>query len=602
MTGLWSYAAPEFPASFDVSTDGSAVTVTQGIDEDNDSWMIEVNGKTTGDNITVTFNLPDGWTSVIGGEVSFGIMRKAVVTADDDDEEWVSVDMFKLGMESMYKEDSITQGLSFTFPADGETRYGMYALCVGDQVYVGKMFELLVTVEKGEGLSFPSSFDITSDSSDVTITQEVEDEQYMIYAEGATSKSTVTLTFDLPDGWTSVIGGEVSYGGYRTGTSDPGSWVSVDEYKAGLESMIKEGTLAQGLSFTYPADGEPHVYMYALCSGDKVYVEEGIIMQVIVEQFAGAPEFPSEIGVESSDESLEIEQSMDEGDLYVLVGGTTTDDTVTLTLDLPAPWAGVLGGIMEMSDARTAGVTDSWPSVDTMIKEIGDAGVEVIRGNKVTFEVKDNAQLGMFYLYTEDEKVETSHVLVISFNVDKFMPAPEFPESLNLTCADPNVVINEERDPMGEVTVDITGSAKQSSITVSMTLPEPWAGAIGGITDVEETRTSTGATDYWPSVSDIKAEWEEMGMDVQQGTEFTFPVDAKQHNAMFYLYTNDDKVDTLHGILVSVLLDYEVGVDSIESSDADAVYYDLQGRKVERPETGIYVKVSSSKVSKEIVK
>ncbi len=54
----------------------------------------------------------------------------------------------------------------------------------------------------------------------------------------------------------------------------------------------------------------------------------------------------------------------------------------------------------------------------------------------------------------------------------------------------------------------------------------------------------------------------------------------------------------------SVDVEYDVytGVNAIKANDAEAVYYDLNGRQVKNPVNGIYVKVANGKASKVVIK
>lgn len=75
-----------------------------------------------------------------------------------------------------------------------------------------------------------------------------------------------------------------------------------------------------------------------------------------------------------------------------------------------------------------------------------------------------------------------------------------------------------------------------------------------------------------------------------------------------YTYTDEEYDSTcpiyIHGIRVYTYTDvsgFDAAVNAIEAADAEAVYYNLQGVKVNNPEKGIFIRINGNKASKVVL-
>ncbi len=134
-------ADPVFPESFDITVDSETVTVTQGIDEDNEQYTIMVNGTTTADNVTLSFNLPEGWDGLIGGVMDFGGMM-----VKSRSEFWPTIEEYAAELPG-YGIQDVMQGKELVFSA-GEGLMGLFCLYADGKVDVEHGIMVVVDVVK----------------------------------------------------------------------------------------------------------------------------------------------------------------------------------------------------------------------------------------------------------------------------------------------------------------------------------------------------------------------------------------------------------------------------------------------------------------------
>lgn len=172
---------PVFPADFKVTADSEEVTINQGFDEETNAWTIMVTGKTTKDEITLTFEKPEGWDGFIGGIFNFAFSNSR------GDIEWVSVEEFEETMGGI----PVSKSTSMSYPADGEYYIGIYHLYVGDLVNVSDGIMTAVCVEKSE-LSGIESVEVKDNAVRYFNLQgvEVENPKAGIFVKVADGKAT----------------------------------------------------------------------------------------------------------------------------------------------------------------------------------------------------------------------------------------------------------------------------------------------------------------------------------------------------------------------------------------------------------------------------
>lgn len=452
---------------------------------------------------------------------------------------------------------------------------------------------------------FPKTLTITSDSNDITVEEDFSYEKE-VYVMGTTDRPTYTLTFNnLPEPWVGAIGGradiDIDYASARTVIDMTEYWPSVDV----MEDEFKEYGMdvQKGTKFTFDADGKEHYAMFYLYTADgKCDTEHYILMYMNVDNVS-APDVPSILDITSDCESVEISQEMDEEDgmLIVTATGYSTDENVTFTLKAPAGYEGAIGYSLDYMLGKTVRTANSaeWPTVDIMRSVIEEQGLELMEGTEFTFPVDGEAHVAGFYLYMPNGKVNIDTPFLMIIGIEKH---ELFPATIEVVPDNSDIKVNIETtldNVNGGMTIDVTGQSDEGQITLNFLLPEEYDGVVGGFVETDGMKYAVTPADEWPTVADFVANTDLKVVTV--GTKIHIPANGYQYLGHYYLYA-DDRVDINHLITVNALIDGPTGINGIESADADAEYYDLQGRRVVNPEAGIYVKVANGKVSKVVVK
>lgn len=443
---------------------------------------------------------------------------------------------------------------------------------------------------------FPTEFDVTANSKDVTIDQYIDEDTEMptIEVMGTTPLETLTLSFKLPEGWTDMVGYDSSISGMRKA---PSYFIPYDTFESGMAGT----DLEKGTSFTFAADGQVHISTIFLCAGDQIDVANGVIVLVMVEQGEVPepedPEFPEEFNVTADSDNVEIAQYIDEDTevLTIEVTGTTDKDDVTLTFEIPEGWDGMIGypmnfGILKKSRAE-------WPTIGLFREMIGDE--DITESNVLTFKADGEPSMGQYFLYVDDlVNVEQGFMVIVNVSKTEGEKDPEFPAELKVAADSSTVTIVQGIDKDTEVlTLTVGGETENDEVVLTFDLPEEWTGVIGGLV---ETVASRRARSEWPTLETFRETME--GMELTEGKEFSFPVDGEPHIGQYFLYT-DDRVDIDHGFAIVVnVKKSESGIDTIETEEGGIRYFNLQGAEINEPEAGIYVKVANGKATKVIVR
>ncbi|MDE6650230.1 MAG: hypothetical protein K2K45_09910 [Muribaculaceae bacterium] len=192
--------------------------------------------------------------------------------------------------------------------------------------------------------------------------------------------------------------------------------------------------------------------------------------------------------------------------------------------------------------------------------------------------------------------------------------ATDYPEKLDLTLngetAIPGVEVLQEMETVKQdyepyesedyLTVSITGKCEADEITVTVAVPQGWDEVLTysgyGATDEDEnTRAFSEDDDYWMPLffADM--------MGWKHSNVLKFKVDGAKQEAKVALVKGDNMY-TLEIDFDFMVAKGESSVESIDSIDGKAVYYTIDGVKVDEPTTGIYVRVHDGKAYKMIVK
>lgn len=328
---------------------------------------------------------------------------------------------------------------------------------------------------------------------------------------------------------------------------------------------------------------------------------------------AADPVFPTQFKLSADTKLVNITQTYDDDyeAIVIQIDGVTPNAKLNVTFDLPEGWDGVLALDNSINPLNRTKKTANWVPLDLMTSEINPDNLQT--GKTLTFDADGKAYMFGCFLYAGNQ-VDTENGFMILCNVaqdetavEPSDPDPVFPEDeVDLTASDGKVTVDQipDEDNRGFLVI-LGGTSTDESFTVDVNLPEGFEGVIGGKNnemagDVDDgPELPTG----WISIDDFKATFGQGLDDLQQGKKLTFPADGKGSHYTFWPFANG-KVNTDKALMfvVNVKKAVGVGIGDVEVENAAPRYFNLQGVEVEKPVSGIYIKVCGGKVTKEIVR
>ncbi len=296
---------------------------------------------------------------------------------------------------------------------------------------------------------FPETFNVTANSPQVVIDQYYDDdiEATTIEVTGTTDKETVTLSFDLPEGWDGVFCNVMSIAAAKQRVEES-QWVPLTYLTGELTGENEDIQLGKDL--TFKADGMAYFGQCMLYAGDEADVANSFLIMVNV-SYAEAPApadpvFPESFNVTANGDGIVIEQYIDEDwdDMYTIqVTGETTEDNVILNFDIPEGWDGIIGSVLMRGGFKQMAPAE-WTTMEDFMAE--HAGADIQKGNTLEFIADGETSVGMFYLYAGD-RVDMGNPILFGVMVDHVeAPAPAdpvFPETFNVTASSAQAVIDQ---------------------------------------------------------------------------------------------------------------------------------------------------------------
>ncbi|MDE6027033.1 MAG: hypothetical protein K2G23_03060, partial [Muribaculaceae bacterium] len=494
---------PVFPETFEVEVSSETLIIEK--EEEEGGHRIIVGGSCAEDTATVEVIVPEGWDGFIGMSDSdysedieyskLSAKRKAAAEA-----EWAPIEtMLAYG----FKKTN-----SFVFPVDGEEHSGKLYLYKGEKVDMANEISVDFQAEKTTvevKPEFPKEFVVTVSDENLTVSQEAIDVDYhQITIEGESDKETVTVELEVPEGWDGYYSlssndYEPDFGGMKRARAiaedaeDDGMWMPVSE----LPEMMKG--IKEGNSLIFNVGEENQNGMFFLFKGEMAYMAQ-IYMEVNVttaETPEPAPEFPKEFVVTVSDENLTVSQEVIDVDYHqITIEGESDKETVTVALEVPEGWDGYyslssndfepdFGG---MKRARAIAEDAEDDGMWMPVSELPEMMKGIKEGNSLTFNVGEENQNGMFFLF----KGEMAYMaqIYMEVNVTKAEtpePAdPVFPETFEITMnpAPSETLKVTQGDFEGVYSIEISGSCAEDKVVVTLAVPEGWDGFFG-MTDAE---------------------------------------------------------------------------------------------------------------------
>lgn len=263
---------------------------------------------------------------------------------------------------------------------------------------------------------FPTSLNITANSKDVTILQEIGEEygDSQISVFGSTTRNNVTLTMEVPEGWDGYIGYVAMRGDLKA--QAPADWSTIEDFVA--EAGVDPEKIMKGNVFEFPADGLSTVSFLFLYVDDKVDMANPILLGVMVNHVdAPDPVFPASFNVTTEYDTVMIDQFIDEDtDIYTITAtGSAPEETVDLNFNLPEDWDGIIGSVMYRGGFKQFAPAVWMPMEDFEIEHEGD-GIQ--KGTSLQFPADGITSVGLYYLYF-DGRVDTGNPIQIAVMVDK---------------------------------------------------------------------------------------------------------------------------------------------------------------------------------------
>ncbi|MDE5595524.1 MAG: hypothetical protein K2I89_08130, partial [Muribaculaceae bacterium] len=178
----------EFPETFNVSVNPEGLDVDKY--DDVDAYYVVVKGKTEEKEVSVTFEVPEGWDGFVGGANPNGRMAKAAAKVPVNEFGWMSLD-------AVIQSNGFEKTNTFTFDTDAAAYDYMVCLYKGDLIYTGRAIRLMVEVEgpaEPEGPVFPEAFTVTTDPEGLECEQGFEYGVHNIDITGESTKDEVTVS------------------------------------------------------------------------------------------------------------------------------------------------------------------------------------------------------------------------------------------------------------------------------------------------------------------------------------------------------------------------------------------------------------------------
>lgn len=180
---------------------------------------------------------------------------------------------------------------------------------------------------------------------------------------------------------------------------------------------------------------------------------------------------------------------------------------------------------------------------------------------------------------------------------------PTFPETFNVTVSSSGITV-VQLEEQGVYTIKIGGESETEEFTVTLGVPDGWDGFIG------MTNGDMDPTEIEPlkmvAADEEEIGWESLEMleanNMKKGNVLKFAADGEDYQGMLYLYKGTEAYMKQIQLEVNVTEGDPNGVETIESAETAARYFNLQGVEVENPQSGIFVKVVNGRAVKVTVK
>ena len=587
---------PVFPESIGVTTYSEGLVEEQTNDEG--QITVAITGEIEETTFDVVLDVPEGWDGFVSMVQSGEVTVSGNSSVDPrmtraEEEGWISLE------EALAAEG--VQGNKFTFKANGERSHVEVYLYKGEQVYVANSITLTANVKKYVDPELEAANQEAYDKVKAEI-----DAVLAEYDEAVEFIKEYNPEFDFSD-WTEV-GKMIN----ETAEAAEQALYSANEdgveYNFAFSAEDYEGMIVE-MKKAAVAEPNQEAYDKVKAEIDAVLAEYDEAVEFIKEY---NPEFDfsdwTEVGKMINETAEAAEQA-----LY-----SANEDGVEYNFAFSAE--DYEGMIVEMKKAAVAEPNQAAydkliAELDELQKKSDEAAAQIKEMNpdydlssldELNAMIAEYKEYALIALNNANEEGEAfffpfdaeEYEAYIAMEVMTATPAPEYPETFDITSSAPTVEIAQE-DFEGVTIVTVSGVSAEKEFTITVKVPEGWDGFIGA-SDLDAGNDPmplqvVKETEWW-FVSDMLAE------GLHMTNSFTFPADGEEHYAQLML-VKGEYADVVNQINIDVKVTYDeaTGV-SINSVDSDAKYFDVNGNQIAKPAKGMYIKVVDGKATKVVVK
>ena len=595
---------PVFPESIGVTTYAEGLVEEQTNDEG--QITVAVTGEIEESTFDVVLDVPEGWDGFISmtqaGDVTINESENGVTPKNTRaEEDWMPLE------EALAAEG--VQGNKFTFKANGERNHVEVYLYKGEEVYVANSITLTANVKKYVDPELVAANQAAYDK----VAAEIKDVKAE-YEEAVEFIKEYNPEFDLTE-WAeigkmieeTVEGAEQAlYAANEDGTEFNFAF-SAEDYEGMITEMKKEAV----------AEPNQAAYENVVAQIDEVkemYEESVDLIKEYNPEFDFSEWTEIETSLETATTGAEqaLKSANEDGAEYNFAFSVEDYEGMLVEMRKAAfaesneaaynETLAKLDASQEKYEAAVAEIKEKNPEYDlSEWEEIIPAQIEEFKAFASTaLEVANEGGYPFSYIFYGGAEEIDMYISIMLMDAD---PAPEFPTTFDVTLSDNAGVELTTDDSQGVFIINVAGKSSEKEITITVAVPEGFDGLVY-MRDLDMTDPGIGGGPLTTRAEE--ADWYpiswvlEEGM--KEGNQMTFPTDGELHAGQFYLCKHG-MVDLNNHINVEFEVEYDetTGVNGVNAADK-AIYYDLDGNRINNPKAGMYVKVVDGKATKVVVK
>lgn len=529
---------PLIPESIVVTTFDEGLVVSQDKDQNDGAISVEITGTVNQEEYSIVLDVPEGWDGYVCfpwfSEVEIEESQAGAKKIAATDHDWSSIED--------YLADGYTKGNKLTFKANGYWSFVDAFLYKGDQVDYNAYISITAQVER-------QYCKVTTSIEDLEVTQEEYDGVVLVNVNGSTTESEYQVTVEPLEGYDGFLAMTDTD---MYGEGEPLKKIGIEPEWFPISALMEEGFKISN-TLTFPIDGEEHFGQLIPYKGEEADVANFIN----VNSYVTKPQFPEEIEVSTSNETLIVEQAWNsEEERYnISITGEITAKSYVAELEVPDGWTGYMALAHDDEGVSMRRYIAGYTEADWLpISEFEKAGF--VSSNNFKINTGDEPQYIDLYLYKDDQVDYNAYIQLTSEVKRAAFTGPEFPRELDITTDAEGVEITQFTD-FGTFTVGINGESAARTFNVEIGVPagwdgfliQPWSDNVVANESLINPRNVAKAMDPdwepfdydWRNVDDLLA-----GGYVK-GNSLTITADGQDIDCIAYLYKGD-QVEIANGI------------------------------------------------------